>query len=199
MGNPLNLRSLNRRKTGEDESREIELSTGDDRGAVKERKKYYYDGGKVEIVADTLYELDADGNRLRIVKLTDYTAQRVRSLYPNAASLRTRWANPQDRKEIIDFLEDKGITFRDLAATVNQPDADPFDLLCYIVFSTPLRTRREREQRPPPTARGISRLSRRGTGHPGHATGNVRRGWHRPVHHPRCLRPVASLKLWQRP
>ncbi len=68
----------------------------------------------------------------------------MRSLYPNAASLRTRWANPQDRKEIIDFLEDRGITFRDLAATVNQPDADPFDLLCYIVFSTPLRTRRER-------------------------------------------------------
>ena len=32
----------------------------------------------------------------------------------------------------------------DLAAAINQPDADPFDLLCYIVFSTPLRTRRER-------------------------------------------------------
>lgn len=130
--------------SGEEESAEIELPTGDDKGAVKERKKYYYDGGNVEIVADAVYELDADGKRLRIVKLTDYTAERVRSLYPNAASLRTRWANPHHRREIIDFLEDKGITFRDLAATVNQPDADPFDLLCYIVFSTPLRTRRER-------------------------------------------------------
>ncbi len=130
--------------TGDDESGEIELLAGDDKGIAKERKKYYYDGGKVEIVADAVYELDADGNRLRMVKLTDYTAERVRSLYPNAASLRTRWANPQHRQEIINFLEDKGITFRDLAATINQPDADPFDLLCYIVFSTPLRTRRER-------------------------------------------------------
>ncbi len=33
------------------------------------------------------------------------------------------------------------------AAETNQPDADPFDLLCYIVFSTPLRTGRERANR----------------------------------------------------
>jgi type I restriction enzyme R subunit len=34
-----------------------------------------------------------------------------------------------------------------LTAATKQPDADPFDLLCYIVFSTPLRTRRERANR----------------------------------------------------
>ena len=33
------------------------------------------------------------------------------------------------------------------AAETNQSDADPFDLLCYIIFSTPLRTRRERANR----------------------------------------------------
>ncbi len=130
--------------TAEDESEVVEPGDEEDNGAVKERKKYYFDGGKVEIVADAVYELDADGGRLRMVKLTDYTAERVRSLYPNAAALRVRWANPEHRREIIDFLEDKGITFSDLAAAIKQPDADPFDLLCYIVFSTPLRTRRER-------------------------------------------------------
>jgi type I restriction enzyme R subunit len=129
---------------GEGQSEESELPIGEESGAVRERTKYYYDDGKVEIVADAVYELDADGNRLRMVKLTDYTAERVRSLYPNAAALRIRWANPDHRREIIDYLEDKGITFQDLAAAINQPDADPFDLLCYIVFSTPLRTRRER-------------------------------------------------------
>ena len=37
--------------------------------------------------------------------------------------------------------------FDELAQSANQPDADPFDLLCYIAFNAPLRTRRERAQR----------------------------------------------------
>jgi type I restriction enzyme, R subunit len=45
------------------------------------------------------------------------------------------------------LLEERGISFEALVAETNQPDADPFDLLCYIVFSTPLRTRRERANR----------------------------------------------------
>ncbi len=30
---------------------------------------------------------------------------------------------------------------------VRQPEADPFDLLCYVAFNAPLRTRRERAER----------------------------------------------------
>lgn len=123
------------------------LIVSGDKKKVKEPNKYYYDDGHVEIVADAVYELDADGNRLRMVKLTDYTAERVRSLYPNAAALRAEWANPKQRAEMIKMLEDRGISFDALTAATNQPDADPFDLLCYIVFSTPLRTRRERANR----------------------------------------------------
>ena len=33
------------------------------------------------------------------------------------------------------------------AATLNEPDADPFDLLCHLAFNGPLRTRRERAER----------------------------------------------------
>ncbi len=29
----------------------------------------------------------------------------------------------------------------------NQPDADPFDLLCHVAFNAPLRSRRERADR----------------------------------------------------
>lgn len=131
--------------SGEDEDSEGGSVSGiGDSRQVKERDKYYYDGGDVEVVADAVYELDADGNRLRVVKLTDYTAERVRSIYPNAAALRAQWADPQQRGEIITLLEEKNISFEALAAATNQPDADPFDLLCFIVFSTPLHTRRER-------------------------------------------------------
>ncbi len=131
----------------EDEGEEVITSADSSRKKLKERKKYYYDGGEVEIAAEGIYALDPGGNRLHLVKLTDYTAEKVRTFYPNAAALRAEWANPQRRAEIIALLEERGISFEALAAETKQPDADPFDLLCYIVFSTPLRTRRERANR----------------------------------------------------
>jgi type I restriction enzyme R subunit len=51
------------------------------------------------------------------------------------------------RAEIIAKLEERGIDFDQLRATSNQPEADPFDLLCHLAFNGPLRTRRERADR----------------------------------------------------
>jgi len=45
------------------------------------------------------------------------------------------------------MLEDRGVSFDELALSVQQPDADPFDLLCHLAFNAPLRTRRERAER----------------------------------------------------
>jgi type I restriction enzyme R subunit len=117
--------------------------TGGQKEVRSSRKKYYVDGGRVEIIGDQVYELDADDNRLRMVRLTDYTAGKVRGLYPNAAALRGQLANPKQRKDIIDYLENRGITFDALMAATQQPDVDPFDLLCSIAFNTPMRTRRD--------------------------------------------------------
>src|SRR5262245_36879898 len=49
--------------------------------------------------------------------------------------------------EIIERLSERGIDFDELAAAANQPDADPFDLLCHLAYNAPLRTRRERAER----------------------------------------------------
>lgn len=111
------------------------------------RRKFYVDGGQVEVAAHLVYELDPDGNQLRVVQFTDYTADKVRMLYRNAAELRGQWADPDKRREIIDRLEERGIDFDHLAETADQPDADPLDLLCHLAFNAPLRTRRERAQR----------------------------------------------------
>jgi type I restriction enzyme R subunit len=112
-----------------------------------DRRKFYFDEGHVEIAAHLVYELDPDGRQLRVVKFTDYTAEKVRTLYRSAAELRTQWANPEKRAEIIHQLAERGIDFDELAAATNQPDADPFDLLCHVAFNAPLRTRRERADR----------------------------------------------------
>lgn len=107
-------------------------------------KRYYFDGGQVEIVAHLVYELDADGKQLRVVKYTDYAGEKIRTLYPTASELRRQWADPEKRSEIINKLEERGINFDELAQSANQPEADPFDLLCHLAFNAPLRTRRER-------------------------------------------------------
>jgi type I restriction enzyme, R subunit len=61
------------------------------------RRKYYFDGGQVEIAAHLVYELDPDGRQLRVVKFSEYAAEKVRTLCPSAADLRKQWADPMMR------------------------------------------------------------------------------------------------------
>jgi len=112
-----------------------------------ERRKFYFDGGQVEIASHLVYELDPDGKQLRVVKYTDYTAEKVRMLFRNAAELRHDWADPQLRREILTKMADCGVDFDSLAKATDQPEADPLDLLCHLAFNAPLRTRRERARR----------------------------------------------------
>lgn len=111
-----------------------------------DRRKFYFDGGHVEIASHLVYELDPDGRQLRVVRYTDYAAEKVRTLCPTAPELRAGWSDPQTRSAIIRSLEERGIDFTALAEATEQPEADPFDLLCHLAFNAPLRTRRERAQ-----------------------------------------------------
>ena len=120
-------------------------STGE-RDGVRGRK-FYFDGGQVEIAADLVYELDADGKQLRVVKLTDYTGDKVRSICLSAVELRARWSNPEQRAQIIEQLHERGIDFQTLAIQAGKPAADPFDLLCHLAYNAPVLTRRQRADR----------------------------------------------------
>jgi len=111
------------------------------------RRKFYVDKGSVEIAAHFVYELDAEGKQLRVVKFTDYTGEKVRNMYPSAADLRSKWSNAEERTAIIEALEQRGIALEELIAASKQPDADSFDLLCNVAYSAPVRTRRERADR----------------------------------------------------
>ena len=112
-----------------------------------EPAKYYVDGGTIGIAAHFVYELDVHGKKLRIVKYVDYASEKIRSIWTSAAELRSRWGNAEQRTAIIEALAEHGITLEQLADNAGQPDADPFDLLCYVAFNAPLRTRRERAER----------------------------------------------------
>lgn len=112
-----------------------------------EPRKFYFDGGQVSVIAELVHELDADGKQLRVVKLTDYTAEKVRSLCANSDDLRARWADLAQRAALIDALNDRGIDFQTVALQAGKPDADPFDLLCHLAFNAPVLTRRQRADR----------------------------------------------------
>ncbi len=108
--------------------------------------KYYVDGGSVQIATHVVYELDSKGKQLRVVKFTDYASETIRNMYPSAADLQSQWSDAKERTTILDALAERGITLEHLAENAGQLDADPFDLLCHVAFSAPLRTRRERAE-----------------------------------------------------
>ena len=111
-----------------------------------EPKKFYIDGGEVEVIGHLVYDLDTDGKKLQVVKYTEYSSRAVRSLFPTREALQTAWANPDTRSEVLRELNERGISFEELAASSEQPDADPFDLLCHLAWNAPLLTRRQRAE-----------------------------------------------------
>ena len=109
-----------------------------------EPRKFYIDGGEVEVIGHLVYDLDTDGKKLQVVKYTEYSGRAVRTLYPTRDALQSAWANPETRSEVLRELTERGISFEELAASSEQPDADPFDLLCHLAWNAPLLTRRQR-------------------------------------------------------
>lgn len=108
------------------------------------RNKFHIDGGFVEVVANVVYELDPQGNRLRVVTYTEYSAETIQRMTTNAAELRSKWSNAEQRAAILAALEARGVSLERLVDMAGDPQVDPFDLLCNIAFQSPLRTRRER-------------------------------------------------------
>ena len=153
-GDPIKVTKVEIDENGEETIIDIEKPEGPDEGGPiivdppePGRRKFYVDGGRVEIAAHLVYELDADGKRLNVVQLTDFTAQKVRMLCASDAELRSQWSNPEKRQLIIEKLAERGIDFAVLAETLKQPDADPFDLLCHVAYHAPIRSRRERAEK----------------------------------------------------
>ena len=110
-------------------------------------RKLYVDGGAVEVVAHLVYDLDADGKRLTCRKLTDWTGEKVRTLWPTPAAFRAEWALPDKRAAVVEALGERGIELTALLADAERPDDDPFDVLCHLAWNAPLLTRRERADR----------------------------------------------------
>jgi type I restriction enzyme R subunit len=122
-----------------------EETQGDDERKIRELpRKYYLDGVAVYIIGEQAFELDTEENVLRTVQFTDYVAEHVRRLCPDAAYLRSLWPLADQRLEILSQLEQRGIDPKHLAQVTHQENADPLDLLLHVAFQAPLVSRKER-------------------------------------------------------
>jgi type I restriction enzyme R subunit len=112
-----------------------------------EVKKYFVDGGIVQITADIVFDLDKDGHKIRAISYTEYVGREVRSMFTSAAEMKSKWTTAQQRNALIESLQERGISLEQLTLSSRMLDSDPFDILISVAFSTPVRTRRERAER----------------------------------------------------
>ena len=107
-------------------------------------------GRKVEIIdIDTRY-VGADGTPLNAEEFLKQLVGSLPSLYKDVEQLRTIWKNPSERALLFAELERAGFgagNLKDLKSMMNADDSDIFDVLAYLSFNTPMKTRKERVSR----------------------------------------------------
>ena len=103
-------------------------------------------GRKVEIIdIDTRY-VGADGTPLNAEEFLKQLVGSLPSLYKDVEQLRTIWANPSERALLFAELEKAGFgtnNLKDLKSMMNAEGSDIFDVLAYLSFNTPMKTRKE--------------------------------------------------------
>ncbi|MCK9424828.1 MAG: DEAD/DEAH box helicase family protein [Ignavibacteriaceae bacterium] len=109
------------------------------------RKVYRITEGEVHIVAESVHIYSAEG-KLRTVHFTHYAKEQITTMFPSSNELRVRWSNSEERKQIIEQLENNGISIEQLMEITKQNDADPFDLLCFVAYNLKPRTRKQRAE-----------------------------------------------------
>lgn len=112
-------------------------------GGGEPRRKFYVSEGTVEIVAESVQILDANG-KLRTVQFTQYAKEQITTMFPSMNDFRSKWNDLQERQHILDELENNGISIDQLMEITKQQDVDPFDLLCFVAFDLKPLTRKQR-------------------------------------------------------
>lgn len=108
------------------------------------RVKIRVDGVKVKVVNERVQYLGADG-KIITESIRDYTKKSVGEKFKSLDDFLNRWNSSEQKKAIIEELEDQGIFFEPLKEEVGK-DFDPFDLICHVAFEAKPLTRKERAE-----------------------------------------------------
>ena len=118
----------------------------DDGGDTGGRRKYYVTEGEMGIAAETIQIIDPVSGRLITVQLSQYAKEKISTMFTNANDFRSHWNNLEERKQILEQLENNGISIEQLMEITKQKEADPFDLLCFVAYDLKPKTRKQRAE-----------------------------------------------------
>lgn len=128
----------------EDDFEDFNGNVNDDGNNPGGGRKYYVTDGEMGIAIETIQIIDPVTGRLITVQLSQYVKEKVKTMFPNANDFRNHWNNLEERKQIIEQLENNGISIEQLMEITKQKDADPFDLLCFVAYDLKPKTRKQR-------------------------------------------------------
>lgn len=123
----------------EDENSDEATEEPDD---FEPRKKYFVKNQAVEIIGEEVRYIGADG-QLITESFIDYTKKVVHKKYPTSDNFVTRWKESDNKKELIDELQEDGLLTEPLKEKINQ-NVDVFDLINYFVFGREFLTKEQR-------------------------------------------------------
>lgn len=110
------------------------------------RQKYYVTEGEIGIAVETIQIIDPVSGRLITIQLSQYAKEKMITMFPSANDFRSHWNDLQERKQIIEQLENNGISIEQLMEITKQKEADPFDLLCFVAYDLKPKTRKQRAE-----------------------------------------------------
>jgi type I restriction enzyme R subunit len=97
---------------------------------------------------DVHYQLESDGQSLRLVEYREFVRDRVLAMKLSPTDLRTRWASAKSRAAALrEQLQSRAIEPDELLAKLGHAEADPLDLLINAAWELPLVSRAERALR----------------------------------------------------
>ena len=103
-------------------------------------------GLEVIIADEATFIVKGMDEPLTLERYLDYTRDKIAGFVPSWNKLRAIWQEADQRKLFLEQLAQSSIHVEVLADVLNEADADHFDLLAYLAYHKPLRTRAARAQ-----------------------------------------------------
>lgn len=102
----------------------------------------------IQYIAATTY-WGPDGKLMTAQQFVDRLFGDLSGMISDEDELRRQWSNPESRERFIALLEQRGYDadkLSDMRRLIDAPNSDLFDVLAYIRFTTPPKTRSDRAQ-----------------------------------------------------
>ncbi len=106
--------------------------------------KIRVEGLNVEIADEYIFILEETGEQLTLEAYKNYMKEQIRQRVMTPRDLKEIWIQNQKREQFIRELQEHGIHPEILAEAIGYRDADIYDILCFVAFGCPIRTRDER-------------------------------------------------------